>query len=55
MLSSVLDVLTTLVSCMITYASEIVAFVMEQPLILMFVVVGLVGIGVGLIRRLIRL
>ena len=55
MMQAVLDVLTSLVTSMIQYATQIIAFVMEQPLVLMFVVLGLVGIGVGLIRRLIRL
>lgn len=54
-MNTILDVVTRLFQAMISYAGAVVAFITENPLILMFVVLGLVGIGVGFIKRLIRM
>lgn len=55
MMTQIMAVLDCLFQWMITCASGIVSMIVNQPLLLCFVVLGFVGIGVGLIRRLIRL
>ena len=45
----------TLVTNAITWVTAFVGAITDNPLILMFVLVSFVGLGVGLIRRLIRL
>lgn len=54
-MNAILDVITRLFNAMISYAGVVVSFITQNPLILMFVVLGLVGIGVGFIKRLIRM
>lgn len=54
-METIMSTLSTLFYAMIDYAGAVVTFIISNPLVLMFVVLGLVGIGVGLIRRLIRL
>lgn len=54
-MDTIIPVITQLFTSMISYATSVVGFIMENPLVLMFVVLGFVGIGVGLVRRLIRL
>lgn len=54
-MDTIIPVITQMFLAMIDYASTVVSFIMGNPLVLMFVVLGFVGIGVGLVRRLIRL
>nr|CRY94831.1 hypothetical protein [uncultured prokaryote] len=44
-----------LVTAAITWIGKYVTVITENPLLLAFVVVSFVGLGVGLIRRLIRI
>ncbi len=54
-MDKIMQVLDYLFQWMISCASDTVGMIVSQPLLLCFVVLGFVGIGVGLIRRLIRL
>lgn len=45
----------TIVTAAVGWIGEYVGAITENPLILMFVLVAFVGLGVGLINRLIRL
>lgn len=45
----------TIVTQSISWIGDFVGVITEQPLLLAFVVVSFVGLGVGLIKRLIRL
>lgn len=45
----------TIVTQAISWIGDYVGVITEQPLLLAFVVVSFVGLGVGLINRLIRL
>lgn len=46
---------TTIVTAAITWVQSFANAITANPLILMFVIIAFVGLGVGLIRRLIRL
>ena len=54
-MDAIIEVLTALFGWMTSSATTIVSLVVSNPLLLMFVCLGFVGIGVGLIRRLIRM
>ena len=54
-MAAIIEVLQYLFGWMTESASTVVGLVVSQPLILMFVCLGFVGIGVGLIKRLIRM
>lgn len=46
-ISSVGDIITAAM----TWAASAVSFITSNPLVLMFVLISLVGIGIGLVRR----
>lgn len=46
---------TSIVTAAITWIQSFVNAITSNPLILMFVIIAFVGLGVGLIKRLIRL
>lgn len=54
-MAGILTNVGTLVTNAITWVTSFVGAVTDNPLILMFVLVSFVGLGVGLLRRLIRL
>lgn len=54
-MSTIITDVTSLVTAAITWVTSFVGAITANPLILMFVIVSFVGLGVGLIRRLIRL
>ena len=54
-MADILSQVTLLVTEAISWITAYVNVVTSQPLLLMFVVVAFVGLGVGLIKRLIRL
>lgn len=54
-MESLMTSVGTIVTNAITWIGDYVGVVQEQPLLLAFVVVSFVGLGVGLINRLIRL
>lgn len=54
-MDAILSSVTSLVTAAINWVTSFVGVVVAQPLLLMFVIVSFVGLGVGLIGRLIRL
>lgn len=53
--STILGHVTEIVTSAIAWVTQFVGAITDNPLILMFVIVAFVGLGVGLIKRLIRL
>ena len=54
-MSSILSSVSLVVTAAIGWVTQFASTITNTPLLLMFVVVSFVGLGVGLIRRLIRL
>lgn len=54
-LASIIGDVGSLVTAAVSWIGSFVGAITGNPLILMFVIVGFVGLGVGLIKRLIRL
>lgn len=54
-MAEILSQVTLFVTEAITWITTFVNCITAQPLLLMFVIVSFVGLGVGLIRRLIHL
>lgn len=54
-MAGILTNVTTIVTSAVTWITSFVGAITDNPLILMFVLVSFVGLGVGLLRRLIRL
>ena len=54
-ISTILSNVTAFVTEAIKWVGSFVGAITSNPLILVFVIVAFVGLGVGLIRRLIRL
>lgn len=54
-MATLLSNVTALVTEAISWVTSFCTCITGQPLLLMFVIVSFVGLGVGLIRRLIRL
>lgn len=54
-LAAIINDIGSLVTGAVSWVGSFVGAITDNPLILMFVIVGFVGLGVGLIKRLIRL
>lgn len=54
-MSEIITSVTALVTAAVTWIEAFVGVITKQPLLLMFVIVSFVGLGVGLIKRLMRL
>lgn len=54
-LSSILSSITSVVNSAITWTSSFVSFITGNPLVLVFVILAFVGLGVGLLKRLVNL
>ena len=54
-MSSILGDVTTFVTSAISWVTSFVTTITSNPLLLMFVITCFVGLGIGLIRRLIKL
>lgn len=54
-MAAILTNVTELVTAAISWIGLFVDCIVSQPLLLMFVVTAFVGLGVGLIKRIIRL
>lgn len=54
-MATLLSNVTSFVTEAISWVTSFCSCITGQPLLLMFVIVAFVGLGVGLIRRLIRL
>lgn len=53
--ASILTEATAIVTSSITWVGQFATAIVDNPIILMFVIVSFVGLGVGLIRRMMRL
>ena len=54
-MTDIISAVTSLVTASIGWVDSFVGVITSQPLLLLFVTTGFVGLGVGLIKRLIRL
>lgn len=54
-ISTLLGNVTTMVTSAVSWVGSFVGAITGNPLITMFVIVSFVGLGVGLIKRLVRL
>lgn len=54
-MADILSQVSAIVTESITWINAFVSCIVEQPLLLLFVVTSFVGLGVGLIKRLIRI
>lgn len=54
-MADIISAVTSLVTASIGWINSFVGVITAQPLLLMFVITAFVGLGVGLIKRLIRL
>lgn len=54
-IATILSNVSSLVTEAVKWVGSFVGAITSNPLILMFVIVAFVGLGVGLIRRLVRL
>lgn len=54
-MSEIISSVTSLVTAAVGWVNSFVGVITGQPLLLMFVITSFVGMGVGLIKRLIRL
>lgn len=52
-MSAILSNVTEIVTSGVSWMGQIVTFITENPLVLMFVLLGLIGTGIGLVQRLI--
>lgn len=54
-MADIISAVTSLVTASVGWVKSFVDVITEQPLLLLFVITSFVGLGVGLIKRLIRL
>lgn len=54
-MADIISNVTSLVTAAIGWVNSFVGAITSQPLLLLFVITSFVGLGVGLIKRLIRL
>lgn len=54
-MASIIGVVSEVVTAGVSWIGDYVGAITGNPLLLMFVVTGFVGLGVGLIRRIMRL
>lgn len=54
-IQTIITAITSLVTAAIGWVQDFADVIVSEPIILIFVVVAFVGLGVGLIRRMMRL
>lgn len=54
-LTTILDYITQLVTAAVGWVGQFIGVITDNPLLLMFCILSVVGLGVGLLARLIRL
>lgn len=54
-LASILTDIGSIVTQALTWAGSVVSFIQENPIIMVFVLIPLVGLGIGMVRRMISL
>lgn len=52
-MSAILTDIGSIVTSSVSWMTTVVNFITDSPLVLLFVLIGFVGIGIGLLRRLI--
>lgn len=54
-MAEIISAVTSFVTASVGWVNSFVGVITSEPLLLLFVITGFVGLGVGLIKRLIRL
>lgn len=54
-IATILESVSSMVTSSVSWIGSFVGVITANPLLLMFVIVSFVGLGVGLIKRLVRL
>lgn len=54
-LSTILTDIGTIVTQALTWASSVVTFIQANPIVMVFVLIPLVGLGIGMVKRMISL
>lgn len=54
-IATILTSIGAVVTQAVTWAGDIVDFVVDNPLVMVFVAIPLVGLGIGMVKRLISL
>lgn len=54
-MSGIITSISSVVTAAISWVTSYVELITDTPLLLLFVITGFVGLGVGLIKRIIRL
>lgn len=54
-MAEILDAVTSLVTAAVSWITTFCATITGQPLLLLFVITSFVGLGVGLIKRLVKI
>lgn len=50
-MAEIISSVGAIITAAMTWATSAVSFITSNPLVLMFVLISLVGIGIGLVRR----
>lgn len=53
--STIIANVTSIVTAAVGWVTQFVTLITGSPLLLMFVIMGFVGLGIGLIKRIVRL
>lgn len=54
-LASILTDVGSVVTSALSWAGDVVDFIVANPIVMIFVIVPLVGLGIGMVRRMISL
>lgn len=54
-LAAILADVSSIVTSALSWATSVVTFIVSNPLIMLFIVVSLVGLGIGMVKRMISL
>lgn len=54
-LATILADVSSVVTQALTWAGSVVTFIQDNPIVMIFVLVPLVGLGIGMVRRMISL
>ena len=54
-LASILSDVSSVVTSALSWASSVVTFITANPIVMVFVIIPLVGLGIGMVKRMISL
>lgn len=54
-LSTILSDVSSVVTQALTWAGSVVTFIQSNPIVMIFVLVPLIGLGIGMVKRMISL